>query len=190
MDAKHSDNELIKRLLDSNGSTSEEWYDRFFNMVLKYIKNHDGDLDDAKEVFHQGLLQLMIKAQDPGFEIKSTLEGYFLTICKNIWRRKKKIDKNRVTNTDYTTLVDEEREIAMATAEQDKWELFQEKLESLSENCRKVLSLYFKKIDYKTIADQLGYNTENVARQRKFKCEKKLREAIENDPKYNELKDS
>ena len=73
--------------------------------------------------------------------------------------------------------------------EQEKWELFQEKLEALSDNCKTILKLFFKKTPYVEIAKKLEYASDNVLRQRIFKCKKKLSELIKKDSRYTLLKE-
>ena len=72
---------------------------------------------------------------------------------------------------------------------QERWELFTEKLEVLSENCKKILEKFFRKVSYKNIVKELGYSSETVARQRVFKCKKKLMETITSDIRYKSLKE-
>ena len=86
-------------------------------------------------------------------------------------------------------LKNEERDIALSTLEQERWEFFQEKLELISDNCKQILKRFFKKIAYKDIAIELNYNDENVVRQRVFKCKTKLTEMIKMDVRFKELKE-
>jgi len=188
-----SDNKEDNYLLDSLASGDERGimkiYEKVFPKVLNYVVKSSGNEDDAKDVFQKGLIQLSTRAQSQDFSIKSTFEGYLFTTCQNVWRRELKISKARVTNDEVIHLVSEEREIALTALEQEKWELFQEKLKEISENCRKMLSYFFQKIPYTEIAEKLGYSSENVVRQRIFKCKAKLKDAIKSDSRYDELKE-
>jgi len=77
----------------------------------------------------------------------------------------------------------------MATLEQEKWELFQEKLTQLSGNCKQLLQLFFQKVPYKDIVEKLGYNTDNVVRQRIFNCKSQLTKLIKKDSRYKQIKE-
>jgi len=189
MGNKKRDDYLLESLVRGEDKGIKEIYTTLYPKVKAYICSHDGSEDDAKDVMQKALLQLSARAQDKDFKINSTFDGYFITICKNLWRRASKLSKSRVTNEGVLDLVHEEREIALAAYEQEKWELFQEKLLEISENCREVLGFFFKKIPYAKIADTLGYATENTVRQRIFKCKSKLKDAIQMDARYNELKE-
>lgn len=79
--------------------------------------------------------------------------------------------------------------MALATFEQERWELFTEVLEAISENCKKILKLFFAKVSYERIVKEMGYNSETVARQRVFKCKAKLTQTITSDYRYNSLKE-
>lgn len=189
MSTQKYDNYLLESLVNGNEAGIKDIYKKVYPKVFTYVRTHDGTEHDAKDVMQKALLQLSVRAQAKDFAITSSFEGYFFTTCKNVWRREVKIHKSRVTNSTVIDLVHEEREIALAAYEQEKWELFQQKLEEISENCRKILQFFFNKIPYSKIADTLGYATENTVRQRIFKCKSKLKEAIQTDSRYNELKE-
>ncbi len=189
MTNKKYDDFLLHSLITGNEVGIVEIYKKVYPKVLNYVLKHDGSEDDAKDVMQKALLQLSARAQVKEFHITSSFEGYLFTTCKNVWRREVKISKSRVTNNEVIDLVHEEREIALAAFEQEKWELFQEKLLEVSENCQKILTYFFNKTPYRKIAKALGYATENTVRQRIFKCKAKLKEAIQSDSRYHELKE-
>ena len=49
-------------------------------------------------------------------------------------------------------------------------------------------TLFLKKRSHKEIAEELGYNSETVVRQRVFKCKSKLVKVIKKDSSYKKLK--
>lgn len=186
---KKYDDYLLHSLITGDNKGVKEIYDKLYPKIKAYICSHDGSEEDAKDIMQKALLQLSARAQVKDFRITSSFCGYFITICKNLWRRNAKLSKLKVTNDGIIDLVNEEREIALVAYEQEKWELFQEKLLEISENCRQVLAFFFNKVPYVQIAEKLGYATENTVRQRIFKCKSKLKEAIHSDTRYNELKE-
>ena len=161
----------------------KENYGKVFNFIVK----NKGQKEDVDDVFQKALLQLAVRYKKSPFTIKTTFQAYFFTVCKNLWRRELNLQKRMVTNSKVVELVDDNTDIAMATLEQERWELFSEYFEKLSENCRQVLSLFFKKVGYAYIVEQFGYNTETVARQRVFKCKNRLKELISKDNRFNTL---
>jgi len=164
-------------------------YENLYPKVSRYICTHDGTDDDAKDIMQKALMQLAVRAQDPGFEITTSFDGYFMTICINLWRRQAKNIKQGVTLKHEFDHANEDEEIALGVYEQRKWELFDEKLKQLSDNCRELLKLFFNKVSYKKISSLKGYANENTVKQRIFKCKAKLKESVQSDPRYKGLKD-
>ncbi|WP_109299766.1 RNA polymerase sigma factor [Aquimarina sp. AU474] len=179
---------FLQSLINGDNKGVSKIYKELYPKIRGYILKSDGSDDDAKDIMQKALIQLSVRAQDPNFSITSSFEGYFMTICKNLWRREIKKTKLRVTNDKVFDLVNEELEIAMSIYEQEKWELFREKLNDISTNCRELLKLFFEKVSYKKIAEVKNYASENTVKQRIFKCKSKLKESIQSDIRYKDLK--
>lgn len=162
-----------------------EIYNDFLPMVKRFVMKEGGGASDAEDVFNQVLMQLYARMKVKRFEIQSTFEGYLFTACKNIWRREfnKKV-KTRVTNESYVEHMNRTEDAARAILEQEKWELFQDKFEQLSENCKKVLQLHLDKVSGKEIMKRLDYASESTVRQRIFKCKSSLIKQIRSDKRY------
>jgi RNA polymerase sigma factor (sigma-70 family) len=175
-------------LLQGKSKDIQVIYEKNFPLVKKFIFQNKGSQEDAEDIFQKALLQLSVRYKKDKFEIKSSFEAYLFTVCKNLWRRELKKSKIKVTKIDVIELKSEEDDFAMAALEQKRWELFTENLELVSENCKKILKLFFDKTPYAKIVLEMQYNSEIVARQRVFKCKNKLKELIENDNRINSLR--
>lgn len=182
-----SPDSYLKALLSNDAKIINKIYSDNYGKVFSFIVKNKGNKDDVSDIFQNALLQLTIRYRKAPFTINSSFEAYFFTVCKNLWRRELHKRKKRVTNSDLVELVDDDTDIAMATLEQERWELFNEYLEKLSDNCRQVLKLFFKKVGYAYIVKQFGYNSETVARQRVFKCKNKLKEMVSKDKRFKNL---
>jgi len=97
------------------------------------------------------------------------------------------LQKKKVTYED--ALEHESTDMALAVLEQQRWELFTEALDRISENCRHILKLYFNKRSYEEIIKIMKYTSEVVARQRVFKCKAMLKTIILKDKRYHQLKE-
>ena len=182
------DDYFLKSLRIGDNKGISEIYKTLFPKLKSYILKRNGDQEEAKDIMQKALLQLSARAQDQNFVISSSFDAYFITICKNLWIREVKRRKKKVTNDNIIALTNDDIEIANSAYEQEKWEIFQEKLNLISENCRELLKLFFNKVSYKNIALLKGYATENTVKQRMFKCKAKLKEAIHSDVRYKNLK--
>lgn len=177
----------LEGLLSGDQSVIDEIYKNNFQPVLSFVRKNKGSYQDAEEVFQDALFQLIVRLKIRKFEITSTFEGYLFTVCKNLWRKELNKRKNRVRNTDVKELVIEENKHSSFILEQERWELFEEKMNQLSDNCIKLLKDYFNKVSYDVIVEKFNYSSENVAFQRVFKCKKRLAELIKRDSKYQDL---
>lgn len=180
-------NNYIKGLIEKNEKVILKIYEMTFPRVLGFVLNNNGQKSDAQDIFQNALLQISVRYKKKPFEITSSFEAYLFTVCKNLWRRELNKSKNRVTSDTIIELRIEEEDKALASLEQERWELFTERFQSISENCRKVLSLFFNKTPYSEIVKKMGYNSETVVRQRVFKCKNKLTEIIKSDKRYKSL---
>ncbi len=181
-------NEYLKALSNGDRAIIKEIYVKTYPKVVTFILKNNGFNTDAEDIFQKGLLQLIARYKVKPFSISDSFEAYFFTVCKNLWRRELNKRKRRLTKQGALELLTEEQDIAVASMEQEKWELFQEKINHLSDNCKTILKLFFKKVAYSEIMDKMEYASDNVLRQRIFKCKKKLTELIRSDLRYKILK--
>ncbi|WP_299837655.1 sigma-70 family RNA polymerase sigma factor [uncultured Tenacibaculum sp.] len=180
--------DIVKEIASGNRKILQQLYTSVFPKIRSYILKNNGNTQDAEDIFQKVLIQVIARYKTNPFQIKSTIEGFLYIAGSNLWKRELNKRKNKVTNDKAFELLSDDDDIVLAALEQEKWDLFQEMLNSISENCKKLLQLFFKKVPYKKIVDQLGYKTDNVVRQRIFNCKAQLTKAIQNDARYKELK--
>lgn len=164
-------------------------YEKVFPKIQRFILSNNGRTEDADDVFQKALLQLIVRYKKEAFEINNSFENYFFMACKNLWRRELNTSKFTVNDQETIENFCDNTNMAFAIVEQERYDLFTEKLASLSDNCKELLKLFFKKTSYKEIMQKFDYNSENVVRQRIFKCKKRLTELIKKDSRYQNLKD-
>lgn len=179
----------LNALIEGDSRKIKNLYAKNFSQVRNFIKQNKGGEKDAEDIFQKALLQIAIRYKKEAFIIKGSFDGYLFTVCKNLWRRELNKNKGKVANSLVIELLIEEKESTYSIIEQKRQELFIEKLGVISENCKKMLTLFFAKTPYSEIVVDLGYNSETVVRQRIFKCKKKLTELIKGDVRYNSLKE-
>ncbi|MEL7147533.1 MAG: RNA polymerase sigma factor [Bacteroidota bacterium] len=179
--------DYLQGLIEKDERVVRRIYEELFPKIRNYVMSNGGTEDDARDLMQKSLMQMVVRAKVRGLVIKTSFEGYLFITAKNFWLRIVKKRNQEVTNFELSTLQSEEQEIADSAVEQEKWELFEEKLAILSENCRRLLGFFFKKFSYKEIAVEMEYSNENVVKQRMFKCKQKLKDGIQSDLRYNEL---
>jgi len=183
------DKNPLQQLIEGDTQLIRDLYQREFPKVKTFVIANKGDVADAEDIFQKALMQLIARYKVKAFEIEVAFGSYFYVVCRNLWRRELNKQKRIVTNDEVVERTHEAEDMTLATLEQEKWELFQEKLTQLSDNCKQLLQLFFKKVPYKEIMDKLGYNSDNVVRQRIFNCKSQLTKLIKNDTRYNQIKE-
>lgn len=179
----------LQQITAGNKVIIKQMYQEVFPKIKSFVLKNSGGTADAEDIFQKALMQLIARYKTKPFTIESSFEAYLFGVCRNLWLREINKQKRMVTNDNVIELNREEEDMTMAALEQEKWELFQEKLTMISDKCKQLLLLFFKKIPRKDIATQLGYNSDNVVRQRIFNCKSQLTKAIQKDDRYHQLKE-
>lgn len=181
--------DYLEALVKGDSQLIDKLYHKQLPKVVAFVLKNKGSKTDAEDIFQKALLQLATRHLAKPFEIRSSFEAYLFTVCKNLWRRELNLAKRQVTNSQEIEQVYDPSDIASSALEQERWELFTACFKLLSENCQKVLKMFFNKVSYAEMVKSLGYNSETVARQRVFKCKAKLTEFVKKDSKFNTLKE-
>jgi RNA polymerase sigma factor (sigma-70 family) len=159
-------------------------YETHFESLSSFIIHNSGDYDDAQDIFQEVLVAFIQLVRTNKFRGEASIKTFLFSLNRNIWynelkRRKRAIDRNK--NYDRLSRSDEEvvdRVIENREANQEILKL----LESLGENCKKVLLLYYyENRSMKEILSELDYENEQIVRNKKYKCMKKLEQMIEAD---------
>lgn len=177
--------DFVRQFLEGNTELLNTVYKNSFKYVLHYITSRDGTKKDAEDVFHNALLLIYVKLKEEKINIQS-FENYLFTVCKNLWKRENA--KNRVTKTHIIPLINEDFDKAAFYLEQSQWELYKEKFELLSAQCKEILNMIFQKEPYSEIVKKYSYASHTVARQRVFKCKMRLSKLIKEDFRFSKLK--
>jgi len=182
---EYSDKELIDGFKNSNSPTLRFAYIRWKPWVIKYVCGFRGNIEDAEDVFQEGLTVIFQYCLKDDFELKIPLRNFFFSICKNIWIRKinRKNSLQKVTK-----LLNEEStikpSIEKALIEAERNERFMFHFEKLGTKCQEVLKLYMEGMSHQEIADKLGY-TYGTAKKKKMQCKNRLRLFLEDDDFFN-----
>ncbi|MBK7799553.1 MAG: sigma-70 family RNA polymerase sigma factor [Saprospiraceae bacterium] len=164
-------------------------YKSYFPLVMQYIVNNSGNVDDAKDIFQEvALLYYKIcQKKEPG---QITNEKYYiLGMTKNIWLKKLR-DKGRYINVEFNdhddsiAAIDEMPELIQTNALID---LVLNKLTEISEECRKIIyGAFYLKQSAVEIAHATGYS-ESFIKVKKYRCLQGLKRLVSGSPDFKNL---
>lgn len=179
--------DYIRGLLTNDRHILKIIYANFSTRIAAHIQHYGGTNEDAKDVFHDALIIIYQKAQSPDFQLNSQFYTYLHSICHFIWdRKKKKKSNNTVTIPEDIRLIDVTN-VETEILEREKHRIFEDCLQKLGDICQQLLALFFEKENMETIAQKLNLKNEHTARNRKYRCQKKLEALIWKDARYKEL---
>lgn len=135
-----------------------------------------GSSDMAKDVMQEAMLTLYENIQQDRFKAESKLSSYLYSIARFQWinrNRRVKLEREKVQQLPRPVHTEE------PTIDADTEERLKTLFSVLGIACQRVLiASFYHGYDMETIAQQMGYANEQIARNKKYQCLKKLKSAI------------
>lgn len=184
-------NEILEGVRKRNNKILQYVYCVNYPVVKRYILDNNGDIQDAQDLFQEGIVIIFRKLSSETLNIDCSFETYFVSVCKLLWI--KELEKRRVEKMDKQNLkdyMDLESELGFDNSEHEKYKFFQKHLKLLEPDCQKILTLFYDGVSIRDIARIMGFKSEISARQKKFKCKERLIKNIKSDPKYKNISGS
>ena len=178
-----TDAEIIGNLMNDRQTddTLRFLYRHNYELLSRYVNNNSGNEQDAEDVFQEVMVAFINLVKAGRFRGESSIKTFLFSLNKNIWLnelkrrgramvREEKYEKR--SGTEEATI-----DVAMELR-QTKAELMKA-INELGENCKKILLLYyFENRSMKEIVSALPYENEQVVRNKKMKCLKKLEQLV------------
>ena len=186
--AKNRAKELIDGIKNKDSKTLNFLYKKYFSLVRSFVLNNNGTTDDAKDVFQEAVIAIFRYSQNENFELKCSFETFLYSICRTIWLnnlRNQRVHLNKINEiSEFIIFSSSTNEMIEESLE---YKLYQKHFQRLSEECKKLLQLFFDKVSYAEIAKLLGYSSVGFVKKKKFNCKEFLMKSIKNDPEFNRL---
>lgn len=182
-----TDADIISSLANENQTPAviRHLYRENFQFLSRYILNNSGNEQDAEDIFQEVMIAFINLVKAGKFRGESSIRTFLYSLNKNIWLNElKRRGRAGVREMKYEKNMNREEQTADRAMElrQTKQELLNT-LEALGENCKKILLLfYYENRSMKEILSELPYENEQVVRNKKSKCLKKLEELVRNNP--------
>lgn len=186
-ESRMEDLALLHGLSEGKTDTLSYIYRNCFSMIAKYVKQGGGNQEDAEDIFQEGLVVVYRQFKAGKLNLTCAFSTYLFAVCKRIWFKKKSRKKSVVDLKDINI---EEAIVDVLIEKTERYALYKEKFKLLGKDCQKVLELFFRGERMEAIAQKMGYASENYAKKRKFNCKKKLIELIQQDDRFDELKEN
>ncbi|WP_433814005.1 RNA polymerase sigma factor [Flavobacterium johnsoniae] len=167
-----SDNALIEDLKMGESKSYRLLYQFYFPSIALYVKQNQGNNEDAEDVFQEAIIVLFQKVNEPQFVLTSSLKTYLYAVSKNVWLKKLRDNKIKIIN-DELSLSDYKNEIVSFEMEPEN--LREEKLENwlqkITSHCQNILkALFFYEMPMQNLMIKMGWKNKHSASNQKHKC--------------------
>lgn len=177
----YSDEEILQMLQDETRRkiAIAQLYSTARGHVIRMVVKYGGSEDDALEILSEGVMVFLQNIAQGKFRHGSQLKVYLIGICKFLWRdhRRKNIQLNQVPIEAHLEPVLKET-VADHLDRMDTVALIQRCMDHLQDACRELFRWRFfegQPAAWEVIADRLGYDNAQVARNKGQRCLKSLK---------------
>lgn len=163
-----SDENLLKQLRKEENTAFNQLYKACFPSIANYIRQNNGNEQDAEDIFQESTIVLLGKIREPNFVLTSSLKTYLFSISKNLWL--KSLRRNRfITVSNESISLDIEDDTAeLENHAQQKLSGWFKKITGY---CQKVLSaLFYHNIPMDQLMLKMRWKNKHTAAQQKYKC--------------------
>ncbi len=181
-----TDSEIIEGL---RGRAEEEAirsiYYQYFEGLAHYVVHNSGRREDAEDIFQEVVIAFIRLVKEGKFRGESSIKTFLFALNRNLWmnelkrrgRAEQREIKYEVGKEEKDERIDQVIEQREGTKELDRT------MDQLGEACKKILVLfYYQERSMKEILSELHYENEQVVRNKKYKCLKKLEEPVHSNP--------
>jgi RNA polymerase sigma factor (sigma-70 family) len=180
--------ELLEKIANGELEIMQYLYSEYFQSIRHFVITNSGNEADAKDIFQEVMVVFYRKLKESDFRLTSSLKTFLYSIARLIWLKELDNRKKRPEAIDTIDAMESETHGIVQTIEHnERFRLYQEKFEELSEDCKRVLRMFLNNIPIKEITKVMGYSSDQHTKNRRFRCKKSLIQNIRNSKKFNEL---
>lgn len=180
-----TDESILQGIKNSDDDAFRYLYKHGFPVIRSMILKNSGTLDDANDIFQEGIIVLYDKVTAGNFVFTCSINTFLYAVCRNLWLKalKKKSVTVSFTETHDFPNIEIETEVNENILTENQNTLV-EALGKLGDPCSSILTyFYYEQFSMDTIAKMLGYTNANNAKTQKYKCLKRLKAIIERKTK-------
>ncbi|TCC98237.1 RNA polymerase sigma factor [Pedobacter psychroterrae] len=172
-----TDREVVLGILNNSEEALNKLYTGYFPMVLQFILNNNGNEDDAKDVYQEGIIVLYNKIKGGDFELSSKLKTYIYSVCRRIWLKKLTQQRKKTNNiADFEDVLVVDEDVEHHEEKDRQFDKMQSALLLLGEPCKTIIQdFYINNLSMQDICEKFGYTNTDNAKTQKYKCLQRLK---------------
>ena len=161
-------------------------YKEFFPLIKFLVTGNGGGVEDAEDIFQDGIVTLYNKISLNQLELKGSFKTSIYSVCRNLWLQKLRTRKaifDKLTDVEEYIELPKDMLTEASIEETELHRIIQTHFLNMPDDCQKVLKLFIQKLPLQQISGIMGFKTENYARTRKYLCKQDLKKRVSNDPR-------
>ena len=181
---EYTDTEIIECLRSRQSYVVHYLLHRYMPMIRLMVTQLGGTLEDAKDIFQEGLMIMLEKLDDNKFALTCKFKTFLYCVCENLW--KETLVKRRTAARYFTRRIEETEESDFTETIDNKLreDIFRNAYDSIDPVGKTILRLYWDDLSPQEIANQLGY-TNGYVRKKKCEVQAELTEKVRQHPDYD-----
>ena len=184
-----TDKALIQGIRNHESPVLQHVYDTYYPIIEGYIVHNQGSREQARDIFQEAMIVVYNKVKLGELELTCKFGTYLYAICKKMWiqERKKYLLRNEKLRR-QAMMVQDPGPADDPLLQNHLNHLFNKHFGDLSDDCQKILSMYFNNFSVEDIRTAMNYKNLHHTADRKYRCKKSLVKRIVNDPLFKRLK--
>jgi len=179
---------FIKAILEEDRAGIEQIYEQYQSRIIRHVVENSGTVEEGEDIFQEAIIVIFKQARTGNLKLSSSFYTYLFAICKRLWLKKLRKKRNSIVTFSEDWEYTDDSELESILQEEERYRLFRMKFKALSDQCQKLLSLFFQKVPMKEIVEKMEMSSISYAKKRKFQCKEKLIQLIKDDHQYHALK--
>ncbi|MDN5211343.1 sigma-70 family RNA polymerase sigma factor [Fulvivirgaceae bacterium BMA12] len=164
-------------------------YKNYYSLLENIVLSNNGNKADAEDIIQEVLVIFIEMVNKDKYRAEASVKSFLYTLTRNLWiselRKKSSAQKRNTSYEDSRELI--ERDISDYLVYHESRKLVMTLFEKLGEKCNKILTyFYYDNFSMKEILQKVDYESEQVLRNKKYKCLKGLINMVNSSPGIKE----
>lgn len=176
-----TESDLINGLKQADiQATVKNIYASFFESIVAQVCSNGGNREDGADIFQDTVIVLIDKVKTGQFRGESSVKTFMSAIARNLWLHELRT-RSRRSNREILYMKKDEAplQVVRYTAAATDYQALEKIMQQTGDTCRKILTgFYYENKSMKQLLQEFDYENDQVLRNRKSKCMKKLKELL------------
>ena len=171
-------------------------YRNYFEGLSRYIIHNSGSTQDAEDIFQEVVVNFIDLVQRDKFRGESSIKTFLFSMNRNTWLNELKRKGRAAVREEKYVRMETKDEAGQEPADANAARAVEDREEkaaiasivaSLGDTGRKILTLfYYENLPMKEILEATEYESEQVVRNKKYKCLKQLEQMLNENPQLKQ----